>query len=60
MVQAGALVPEAGVVVLAIGRDVVQVAEIVPNGDHARVETRYVPAMVADGSRPATTLVGPQ
>jgi len=52
VVQAGTLLPEAGVVVLAIGRDLVQVAEILPQGDHARVETRTLPALYPSEPRP--------
>ena len=51
VVQPGTLLPEVGVVVLAIGRDVVQVAEIVPAGDHARVDTRLLTSMYPTGSR---------
>ena len=42
LVKAGDLVPEVGIVVLAVGRDAVQVAEVVPEGDHARVEPRIL------------------
>lgn len=45
VVQAGTLLPDTGVVVLAIGRDIVQVAEILPRGDHARVQTRTLSAL---------------
>lgn len=51
VVQPGTLLPEVGVVVLAIGQDVVQVAEIVPVGDHARVDTRLLTSMYPAGSR---------
>jgi hypothetical protein len=34
-----------GVVVLAIGRDQVQVAEIVAKGDHASVSSRMIGAL---------------
>lgn len=45
VVQAGDLIPEVGVVVLAIGRDQVQVAEIVAQGDHASVSSRMIGAL---------------
>lgn len=45
VVQPGSLLPEARVVVLAIGRDVVQIAEVTPEGDHARVETQMLTAL---------------
>lgn len=39
VVEPGTMVPSAHLVVLAIGREAVQVARILPEGDHARVET---------------------
>ena len=45
VVQAGALLPGEGVAVLAIGRNAVQIAEITPAGDHARVESRVISAL---------------
>jgi hypothetical protein len=45
VVQPGDLLPSVGVVVLAIGQDVVQVAQVTPVGDHARVESTLLPAM---------------
>lgn len=39
VVEAGTMLPDAGVVVLAIGRDAVQIAEITPMGDRARIDT---------------------
>ena len=45
VVQAGALLPAEGVAVLAIGRNAVQIAEITPAGDHARVESRVISAL---------------
>jgi len=42
VVEPGTLVPEAGLVVMAIGRDAVQLAEIIPKGDHVRVESHIV------------------
>ncbi|MBN2797545.1 MAG: hypothetical protein JXX28_00195 [Deltaproteobacteria bacterium] len=45
VVQAGDLIPAVGVVVLAIGRDQVQLAEIRPQGDHATVEARMLSSL---------------
>jgi hypothetical protein len=45
VVQAGTLLPEEGVAVLAIGNNAVQIAEIIPEGDHARVESRVISAL---------------
>jgi hypothetical protein len=42
VVTAGAMVPEQGLVVLAIGRDAVQIAKITPNGYSAVVDTETV------------------
>jgi hypothetical protein len=42
VVTAGAMLPAEGVVVLAIGRDAVQIARITPQGFYARVETDTV------------------
>ena len=48
-VRPGDLIEEHRLVVMAIGRDAVQVARIVPEGDHARVETEILPIMTAPG-----------
>lgn len=45
VVQAGTLLPEEGIAVLAIGNNAVQIAEIIPEGDHARVESRVISAL---------------
>jgi hypothetical protein len=45
VVQPGALLPEQGVAVLAIGRDAVQVARITPQGFYARVDTETLRAL---------------
>lgn len=45
VVKPGTMLPEQGVVVLAVGRDVVQVAEVVPSGDHARVQTQLLSSL---------------
>lgn len=44
VVKAGTMLPEAKLIILAIGRDVVQIAEIKPEGDRARVVTRQLHA----------------
>lgn len=45
VVQAGDFVDEARMVVLAIGRDAVQVAEVKPNGFYATVQTSTIRAL---------------
>lgn len=45
VVTPGTLLPDARIVVLAVGRDVVQVAEVTPEGDHARVATYLLQAL---------------
>jgi len=45
VVEPGTLLPEAGLVVMAIGRDAVQLAEVVPKGDHVRIESHVVQPM---------------
>ncbi|MBT3220064.1 MAG: hypothetical protein HN348_13320 [Proteobacteria bacterium] len=47
-VRAGTLLPDEGIVVLAVGTNAVQVAEIVPAGDHARVKTKLITALFDD------------
>jgi hypothetical protein len=49
VVMPGDLLPEAHLVVLAIGRDAVQVAEITPAGDHAVVHTYVLGALFTSG-----------
>lgn len=49
VVQPGDLLPAAHLVVLAIGRDAVQIAQITPEGDHARVDTYVVTALFPAG-----------
>jgi len=45
VVQAGDMLPSAGVVVIAIGRDRIQLAQVKPAGDHAIVESVQLNAM---------------
>jgi len=45
VVRAGDLLPEAGVVVLAIGVDRVQLAQVTAAGDHAEIESVQLTAM---------------
>jgi hypothetical protein len=52
-VTPGQLLPDAGIVVLAIGRDQVQLARVVPEGDHAKVETLLLEAMYPITPTPA-------
>jgi hypothetical protein len=45
VVQAGTLLPNEGVAVMAIGNNAVQIAVIIPEGDHARIESRVISAL---------------
>ena len=45
VVTPGAMLPSDGLVVLAIGRDAVQVAKVTPSGFYARVETDTIRAL---------------
>lgn len=45
VVKAGDLLPDAGVIVLAIGNGVVQLGRVQPSGDHAQVESVFLSAM---------------
>lgn len=55
VVQPGTMIPYAGVVVLAIGRDAVQIAEITPMGDRTRIDTQTLQALypARSGGMPA-------
>lgn len=45
VVRAGDMLPQVGLVVLAVGRDLVQVAQIEAQGDHARVESVFLQSL---------------
>lgn len=45
VVKAGDLLPDVGVVVLAVGNDVVQLGRIRPQGDHAQVDSVFLTPM---------------
>ena len=45
VVRAGDMLPNVGLVVIAIGKDRVQLAKVRPNGDHAVVESLQLSAM---------------
>jgi hypothetical protein len=45
VVQPGDLLPEAGVIVLAVGKNRVQIAQVTPMGDHAGVQSAVLEAM---------------
>ena len=44
-VQPGDLLAEHGVVVMAIGRDAVQLATVTAEGDHAKIHSQVIPVM---------------
>jgi hypothetical protein len=46
VVTPGTMLPAAHVVVLAIGRDAIQIADVTPEGDHAKVQTQTLTALV--------------
>lgn len=54
VVTPGAMLPTEGLVVLAIGRDAVQIAKVTPQGFYAKVETQTVRALY-----PGATSAGP-
>lgn len=39
IVSAGSMLPDVGLVVIAVGNGMVQLAQVVPDGDHATIET---------------------
>lgn len=45
VVQPGAMLPDQSLIVMAIGKDVVEFAQVVPDGVQARVETQIVKAL---------------
>jgi hypothetical protein len=45
VVTPGTLLPDARLVVMAVGRDMVQIAEVTPVGDHADVVSRTLTPM---------------
>jgi hypothetical protein len=52
VVQPGAMLPEQGLVVLAIGRDAVQLAKVTPQGFYAAVRTETVQALYPNTGTP--------
>lgn len=52
VVTPGQLVPEARVIVLAVGRDRAQIAEVTPVGDHATVRATMLEALYPGGAPP--------
>ena len=53
VVQSGDLLPDQKLVILAIGRDAVHVAKVIPDGDRARIEPSTLVPMYR-GAAPAT------
>lgn len=49
VVEPGTMLPDEKLIVLAIGQDAVQVAEVTPMGDRAKVESRVLQAMYRQG-----------
>jgi len=49
VVEPGTMLPDERIVVLAVGQDAVQIAEITPEGDRARMESRILQAMYRQG-----------
>ncbi len=52
VVRPGTLIPEIGAVVLAIGRDVVELSEVREQGVYASVHTRTIPALIPESNQP--------
>jgi len=44
IVAPGSMLPDVGMVVIAVGKDMVQLAHVVPEGDHAEIETKTLHA----------------
>jgi hypothetical protein len=49
VVEPGTMLPDEKLIVLAIGQDAIQVAEVTPMGDRAKVESRVLQAMYRQG-----------
>ncbi len=52
VVRPGTLLPEIGGVVIAIGRDVVELSEVREQGVYASVHTRTIPALIPESDQP--------
>ena len=52
VVRPGTLLPEIGGVVIAIGRDVVELSEVREQGVYASVHTRTIPALIPESAQP--------
>lgn len=52
VVRPGTLLPEIGGVVIAIGRDVVELSEVREQGVYASVHTRTIPALIPEPEQP--------
>lgn len=50
VVEPGTMLPDEQLIILAIGQDSVQIAEVTPMGDRAKVESRVLQAMYRQGS----------
>lgn len=51
VVQPGAMLPEQRLIVMAVGREVIEVAHVEPNGVQARVETQTLESLFPQGDR---------
>ena len=49
VVEPGTMLPDEKLIILAIGQDSIQVAEVTPMGDRAKVESRVLQAMYRQG-----------
>ena len=52
VVRPGTLLPEIGGVVIAIGRDVVELSEVREQGVYASIHTRTIPALIPEPEQP--------
>jgi hypothetical protein len=51
VVSPGSMLPEVGMVVVAVGQDMAQLARVTPNGDHAVIETTTLVAQYPSTAR---------
>jgi len=50
IVTSGSMLPDVGIVVIAVGKDMVQLAHVIPEGDHAEIETKILNAQYGSGA----------
>ncbi len=53
VVSAGSMLPDVGLVVIAVGQGMIQLAQVLPEGDHATIETTTLQAQYGGGGEAA-------